>query len=467
MTVSPNRPQDGNLPPVAGGSGVEPNDRSSLANLPPTLFRLPNLSMQQATARGETDRQPHESLQFDSETETMGHDVPAGPVASQFSDDELGMADQRGRIAGIDAVAGLFGDDVGEMISRGVLELGSRSAPVLSETGSTRHTDCRFGDSFVTAAPETVGDSRSRSLPAPSPASSAFQADVVEPLSAHTVASTEPASQTKPVASTPSRPPIPDAPAGRSWMESLGSHGVVIVLLLVVVAAALLTGKGEEDPSATSLTTQSELLNFDDLAADLPFPTADTDVARADVLPAESFQGTSQSDPGVSDSQVATTESAAASLPVTATPAAPTTPPSLDQTPESVASQPSVEASPTPTVSLDNPLPVKVQTFEPQSGEALASNGVQTNHFMFPNSGIEAKTVSDRDVNAAATDASLPSLEQLQGLQSPVGNQSQPNPGTPTRVLTKTPAGIADWSKYLPPLNIAAEPDAGTSSFNN
>ncbi len=50
MTVSPNRPQDGNPQRNVGGSGVEPNDRSRVASLPPTLFKLPNLGAVSAPA---------------------------------------------------------------------------------------------------------------------------------------------------------------------------------------------------------------------------------------------------------------------------------------------------------------------------------------------------------------------------------------------------------------------------------
>ena len=136
MTVSPNRPQDGKLPPVVGGNGVEPNDRSSLANLPPTLFRLPNLAMQQAAASdgaafGAADRDLHESLQFDPEAGSLDQ-----RLASESEESEVSPA---GR------------------------ETGSSQVPV--SFSSSRQTDSHFGDSLVAAAADASTEILRKAVP--------------------------------------------------------------------------------------------------------------------------------------------------------------------------------------------------------------------------------------------------------------------------------------------------------------
>ena len=44
MTVSPQRPQDGNHQPSVGGNGVRSDETLDSQALPPTLFKLPNLN---------------------------------------------------------------------------------------------------------------------------------------------------------------------------------------------------------------------------------------------------------------------------------------------------------------------------------------------------------------------------------------------------------------------------------------
>ncbi len=73
----------------------------------------------------------------------------------------------------------------------------------------------------------------------------------------------------------PERNPITqDRPAGRSWMERIGSHSVVVVLLLVVVAAGLVIGRNSRNQGLdSSLADSSDLLDFDEgTELDLPLP---------------------------------------------------------------------------------------------------------------------------------------------------------------------------------------------------
>ena len=67
----------------------------------------------------------------------------------------------------------------------------------------------------------------------------------------------------------PTKLPLTDSvPAGRTWMEQVGSHGIVIGLLLSVIAAALLTGRDREQSSSE----QVDLLSFDRNDLQLPLP---------------------------------------------------------------------------------------------------------------------------------------------------------------------------------------------------
>ncbi len=67
----------------------------------------------------------------------------------------------------------------------------------------------------------------------------------------------------------PTKLPLTDSvPAGRTWMEQVGSHGIVIGLLLSVIAAALLTGRDRDQSSSE----QVDLLSFDRNDLQLPLP---------------------------------------------------------------------------------------------------------------------------------------------------------------------------------------------------
>jgi hypothetical protein len=448
MTVSPNRPQDGNLPPKVGGSGAEPNDHSSLASLPPTLFRLPNLAVskpiaRKPIARGDVDRDAVETEPLQSNP-ALQDESGVGKRADTWSSDETTVR------AAADT---LFHGVSDEQCSRR-----SDTPPLTFEDESRTGESKNVG---LEVTHQDVMQVETKAMPADS------SSDFVDPfrpleMTPGSAPVEMPSGSTPPsdtAAPKSSRPPIPDVPAGRSWMESLGSHGVVIVLLLVVVAAALLTGKGEDDPTATSLSTQSELLNFDELTADLPLPTHEHDMGQLENASSQIVDTTAESMQGATSTQVATTEAPDVASAVT--------PPQIDNSQEVVASQPASNVNTEAVASLKNPLPVQVQTAVPASGEALAADGVQTNQFFVPDSGVNAMPVSDRSANTANTEASLPSLEELAGLQNQQSNQQPAKANAATRILTKTPVGISDWSKYLPPLNATVEPDAGTASFNN
>lgn len=69
---------------------------------------------------------------------------------------------------------------------------------------------------------------------------------------------------------------LDNAPAGRTWMERVSSHGLVLVMLLIVVAAALLTGRNSGDPPGfdDSVAVDVGELQFDlGESTELPLPT--------------------------------------------------------------------------------------------------------------------------------------------------------------------------------------------------
>jgi hypothetical protein len=241
-------------------------------------------------------------------------------------------------------------------------------------------------------------------------------------------------------------------------MESLGSHGVVIVLLLVVVAAALLTGQGEEDPTSQSLSTQSELLNFDELNVDLPLPANNPAITVAESQ--VSAIGNSSSLP-------------AADSMITAVP--PAVPANIALPAEAAAASASmIEATPppaqgNPVVSLDAPRPAAESGLDHEFNSGFLPNGVQANQFVTPQAGVDALPVAVR-TEVVEADTPLPSLEQLEGLHERPA-QTSATPVGPTRLLSRTPVGIPDWSQYIPKdapqVDVAVEPEAGTSSSSN
>ncbi len=83
--------------------------------------------------------------------------------------------------------------------------------------------------------------------------------------------------------------PLDQLPAGRTWMEKIGSHALVLAMLLIVVAAAFLTGNGKDnqqyDDSVADTITE---LDFDlGENAELPIPEHDHGAPSSDITVAE------------------------------------------------------------------------------------------------------------------------------------------------------------------------------------
>ncbi len=443
MTVSPNRPQDGNLQSAAGGSGVGPNDRSRPVETPPTLFKLPNLGAKRT--QGQLGHQGY--------TDAAGQPPPA--VASEPDLAPLEMEPQDSSSAA-DARPGEpinSGPGPFEPVNRGTLgqsavaqpNFDHFNRPVSPPEGSAGPIQGSVGSSFMAEAASNGAGSWS----APTATESSL-----------------PPSST--VDDGKSRTPTSEAskrevPAGRTWMDALGSHGVVIVLLLLVVAAALLTGNGEEDPAATSMSTQSELLSFDDLSVDLPLPTHGGSINLAESEPAVADEVDPVSSSDLTENLVGTPTIADSPEPAATARSVSDAPMSSSPVPNAqpVTNGPAVD----PVASLE--APVATSTSRPNEPvDPVDTNNIQFNRFVASQGMVDAMTASRR-VETTQTDSSLPSLEELAGLQGASPSSPETNPKSPVRVLSKTPVGIPDWSKYLPPLDSALKPDAGLPSSSN
>lgn len=412
MTVLPNRPSDGNSHPTLGADGAAWTDPLwSSSNVPPTLFKLPNLGVRRRITETNTEvADPHDAAPRDADLNAgSGIGLRSGRV----------NVDSRG-----DRVEQSFyaTDDAAAVVGSASVDTDTVRVPVATSNHS---------ESILRSA-------------------------------------------------------VPETPAGRSWMDSLGSHGIVIVLLLIVVAAALLTGQGEEDPAVSSLTTQSELLNFDELSMDLPLPASDGDVkvAQSDVVPPAEPVAEFRDRPLIDELAHDDPSIAAQPEPTPATESTITFP---DQ-------HPAVEQSQS-VVSLSEPQPqVGTQlTITNPASQSRDAAGLQYNSFAAPSSGIVALPAGNRvevnqytaNIDTSNQDAAnqgtknqvaanptgqdtslLPSLEELAGLHDKPGAAAAPlSSSAPIRVMTTTPVGISNWSKYLPAISSepGPAPDSSTS----
>ncbi len=242
-----------------------------------------------------------------------------------------------------------------------------------------------------------------------------------------------------------------DTPAGRSWMEVVRQHGVVVFLLLVVVATAIFTGRETDvDQSDAAVAGAVQFTEIDDgIAVEVPLPSHTHDV-----------------------------ETGIASSP-TATPAPNSNDRvSIEQTIGNAVDR-KVDDSSTAIVSLEPPRSTTMPNgIKIESPDVAPKTGNDLGQVIdFASQSVDAKSVSDRVDRASDAESSMafnaPSLEQLAGslpdgdsvkqLESnemPTLDGIQNNPMVP--VLSKTPAGISDWSRYLPALPHATSNESQT-----
>ncbi len=220
-----------------------------------------------------------------------------------------------------------------------------------------------------------------------------------------------------------------DAPAGRSWMEVARQHGIVVMLLLVVVATAVFTGRDSNpDDSDASI---ANVIEFNGMDSDV--------VADAGKTPYQpDFQPAIESSAETVAARVSADTVAAV--------------PAVENVSETTAPTASVATLEFPRAATNANL-----TPSDSGREELG----QTAQFSPP---LDAKTVSDRNGDYSSADSDVvfnpPSLEVLENSLSEnqpatsansVAGQSRPD----VPILSKTPAGISDWSRYLPELPTA------------
>ena len=231
MTVSPPWPQDGNQLPKAADNGVGSDEGHRSPSLPPTLFALPNLNRVSSAV---TEAIPWTPSPEPVKAATPEPEFPAWPPSPQ-------------------------------------------PVPAMPRPEAAPYRTARQDSEDRPKSPTPPAVSLATQTPATAPAPRSTR---------HTVTTSAPA---KPTAKSPwlQKVASSDVWAIRSWMETLGSHGVIAVLLMLVVAAALLTGRESSDlESGDSLAEIGELLDFDDgTRVDLPIPPHELSAS-------DDFQGT-------------------------------------------------------------------------------------------------------------------------------------------------------------------------------
>lgn len=218
-----------------------------------------------------------------------------------------------------------------------------------------------------------------------------------------------------------------DAPAGRSWMDSVRSHGVVVVLLLIFVVAAVATNRtSEPGPNDAAVVDRGEFALDVDQGLVATSPQLEPTQTSATEFGAPE---TTLSTPTVNPSEVVELMRTATNLDA--------------QGFSPVATQSSVELQ---------------SGFEPASGYSEASS---TRHY---GSTVNAQMVSTRLRQAMEERRNqMPTLDELaeslpleepEGLESRDGYSSGANT---QQTLTKTPMWTNDLGQYLPELPVQGQ----------
>ncbi|MEM1069612.1 MAG: hypothetical protein AAGI63_12000 [Planctomycetota bacterium] len=290
MTVAPGWPQDGNDPTQASQDNVSEGVESKEV-LPPTLFQLPSLRSelarkpQVAGSRDSTDASLRDQATDHIGTKDSALPQPAAdkPQVSTpihtIDPDVSPKAENTRPVEPIDQPVGTtqftaessdfstpFDQDHETTVERVELTLPRDESASVFENQATDND---------TLANESLRNPFS--IPAP-PAPPEPAVNPNEDLDRANEQSLRTKPTDDPITKRIPPRPIPDAPAGRSWSESIGSHGIVLGLLLVVVAAALITGRdGQENDTESNLAGHSDLIEFDrgDMV-EMPDVTADS-----------------------------------------------------------------------------------------------------------------------------------------------------------------------------------------------
>ncbi len=253
----------------------------------------------------------------------------------------------------------------------------------------------------------------------------------------------------------PERKPFTqERPAGRSWMERIGSHSIVVVLLLVVVAAGLVIGRNSRNEGLdSSLAESSNLLDFDEgTELDLPLPKH-SDIEQIEFaanVEAESSTQPLESDaPALNSSGTLTDEIVSTAASATPSPEAPV------ESSSAVAGTFADFAA-----RLDDP-----RTELTATGEAEASH-VAVNKVNDGATRVDFMAASSR-VPGESGAHTLPTLEELADQPDEAAEQPMADATTNVLQLSKTPAPIIDWRSYLPPVKNPANADTSVPSTSN
>ncbi len=216
--------------------------------------------------------------------------------------------------------------------------------------------------------------------------------------------------------------PIDPLPAGRTWMEKIGSHALVLVMLLIVVAAALLTGQGSGDTSYDDSVAENAESELDfELGEKVQLPLPDhTHLHQSEEFAMDSPDKTASATEVKQDS-IDVSEEAEANLTVSTASVA-LSAPKVNE--EDLA----VEIASTELENVDTEL---------SAAELIAQSTprIETNKFFHHSESVDAVAVSNRVMTEK-----VPTLEDLEtGSSETAAPARQDGPN-----FTRTPFGLSD-----------------------
>jgi len=372
MTVSPKWPDERKKPQFQEGNPDLAKPTGPPNALPPTLFQLPNLRAENARSSSNTEISESTST---PPGQNFAHHVAEMPFGSVGREGTQAVRIPTTPQTACSGQPGNESDDEPRFPTPPAVVDGTETPATAPSAGVNREAISRYGE--INRSPENK--------------------------------------ETTPQAPT-------DRPAGRSWMDSIGSHGIVVALLLVVVAAALYTGRvGRDDSDDDSLADGRDWLEYGtDDEISLP---------KAAVADGSTVAPMAEPDRVLQDADQPTTQSGFNAGATVAS--------SEIQLENNSSSSSALLSQP---VELD-------EYHNSQSAFAENSQRNASESFQQPHASIVAP------VSPAAARTEQSGLRQNQPRQTgqPASyGVSVPASQTPTYQRTATPSGIQDWSKYFP-----------------
>lgn len=384
MTVSPQWPDEGSRASQQPASGRETDDSHRTNALPPTLFQLPNLDVDRMKPGGSTP------------VKTDEH----GPAAT--------MPPMGSRVVG--------------------------QVPFVPGNSETPH--------FVADA-DSLADKPAAAVHSVAPLEDSDDVPPTFPTPPAAIDSVQtPATRGRGAESTRRAPISSGTPAGRSWMDSIGSHGIVVALLLVVVAAALITGRNATDSDADgNLAESTEWLDFDEGSdVQLPLPSSVIEPrSNSDITSLVESMGLAKEEPSIAGAGTQQTQDdAIENSTLLGIPES-----QAGFSPDYVADRSSGPIGSTLTVPADEYL-------DPAMAQATAA--ASSNEYVSGPTWMDVMAAANR-VSNGDDGSVLPSLQELAGETTDFRSASSKSavlPAGPIRIRTSTPNAIVDWSQHLP-----------------